>query len=754
MSSVKAFWVIVLFFSSFFSVFAQVKLGEWRAHLPYRHAKTVVDVENKVFCLTESGLFSYALSDNEIKVYGKASGLSESDISTIAWSSETKGLVIAYESGNVDILSDKNIINIPDLKNFKLVGSKNINSIFCLGKLAYLATDFAIVVLNLEKNEVADTYYIGQNGSSLHINDISSYMGYLYAATGDGLYVADIDSYNLADYNNWSRVSEMPEASVPVSFVESHDGFLSIARNNSETESEIFTFDGMNWKKLSGSYGRINALRNFGGDSYWVENKKINALTQSGISSFSLAGMAALRDLVILESGRIFVADYYASLKEKGDEASVLIPDGASGDRVNGMLSRGDEVWTIAPSQISENSEIWNVSFNDGSYWTHNNETNTSGFSGISKFTAIESGEANDPLYLGSSDGTIFYYSQDVFEKKWSPTNSPISSNGVADLGFDIDRNLWVLDANSHEGIKVLTQAEDWQSLYYSQVSNRDDLQKILCLKNHDKWVLRSSISSLFAFNVNGSLSNVDDDPTASFNVRDKEGNVLLSDLNDLVEDLEGRIWLGGDKGVAVYSNPGNLFREGDFYASRPVISINGSTQYLLSSEQVNAIAVDGANQKWFGTENSGAFLISGNADEQLLHFNKENSLLPSNTIEKIVVNDETGEVYFATDKGLVSYQNSVTSAEENYSELYVYPNPVRETYRGNITVSGLMTDSTIKICNLTGNLVMDGNSSGGQFVWDGKNFNGSRVSTGIYLIFCSNDDGSEAKVLKLLFIN
>jgi len=754
MPGFKVFLVMILFFASFSSVFAQARLGEWREHLPYQHAKTVVEVENKVFCLTESGLFSYALSDNEIKVYGKTTGLSESDISSIAWCVETKGLIIGYESGNIDILSDKNILNIPDLKNFNLVGSKNINSIFCLGKQAYLATDFAIVVLNLEKNEVADTYYIGANGSPLQIRDVDSYGENLYAATDNGLYMADINSNNLADFNYWTRVSVLPDFSMPVSFVECGGGLLSIVRDKTESESEVFVFNGMDWTKLAGSYGQIYALRNFGGDNYWVENHKINVYTQSGISSFTLTDFTALRDLVKIESGQIFVADYYASLKEKGNESSSLIPDGSSSNLVSGMVSRGDKFWTIAPSQISENSEMWNVSLYDGNYWTHNNKTNTSVFSEINKFTAIESGEPNDPLYLASSDGAIFYYNQDGFEKKWSPSNSPVSSNGIADLGLDNDRNLWVLDINSLEGIKVLTRKEDWIKLYYSQVSNRDDLQKILCSKNGDKWVLRSSTSSLFAFNENGSLSNVDDDPTASFYVRDKAGNKLLSVLNDLAEDLDGRIWLCGDEGVAVYSNPGNLFREGDFYASRPVISINGSTQYLLGSEQVNAIAVDGANQKWFGTENSGAFLISDNADEQLLHFNTGNSLLPSNKIEKIVVNDETGEVFFSTDKGLVSYQNSVTAAEENYSELFVYPNPVRETYEGNITVSGLMTDSTIKICNLTGSLVMDGKSSGGQFIWDGKNFHGNRVSTGVYLIFCSNDDGSKAEVLKLLFIN
>lgn len=750
----KAFWSAMLFFLSFSSLLAQTRFGEWREHLPYRHAKTVVEVENKVFCLTESGLFSYALSDNEIRAYGKTSGLSESEISSIAWSDETKGLIIAYVSGNVDILKDEQILNIPDIKNFNLVGSKKVNSIFCLDKLAYLATDFAIVVLNLEKNEVADTYYIGQNGSSIRIGDIASYKNYLYAATENGLYMADMNSNNLADFNNWSLVFTLPEFSMSVSFVESSDRFLSIVRNINETESEVLVFDGMDWSKLSGSYDHIFSLRSFEGNSYWVEKNKIYTHTPSGISSFSLVDLTSLRDLTKLESGRIFVADYYASLKEMGKETSVITPEGSSGTLVNAMVCRGDETWTIAPSQISDNSEIWNVSLYDGSFWTHYNEINTSVFSEFTQFTAIEAREPSDPIYLATSDGIIFYYNKDVFEKKWSPSNSLLSSNGIADISLGGDQNLWVLDVNSQDGIKVLTRDGDWLTLYYSQVSNRNDLRKIICLKNDDKWVLRSTTSGLFAFNENRTLSNVDDDVRAVFYVRDKDGNSLLSELNDFVEDLDGRIWLGGDKGVAVYSSPGNLFRTGDFYASKPVISIDGSTQYLLSSEQVNTIAVDGANQKWFGTENSGAFLVSASADEQLLHFNTENSLLPSNKIQKIVVNDETGEVFFSTDKGLVSYQNSVTAAEDNYSELFVYPNPVRETYQGNITVSGLMTNSIIKICNLTGSLVMDGKSSGGQFVWDGKNFNGKRVSTGVYLIFCSNKDGSKSEVIKLLFIN
>ena len=174
----------------------------------------------------------------------------------------------------------------------------------------------------------------------------------------------------------------------------------------------------------------------------------------------------------------------------------------------------------------------------------------------------------------------------------------------------------------------------------------------------------------------------------------------------------------------------------------------------LLETETVNAIAVDGANRKWIGTKNSGIYLISENGEKEILHFTKENSPLLSNTITTIAINQLSGEVFIGTDEGLISYQGDAIEGKNTFENVFVYPNPVRENYDGPVTVTGLVENTDIKITDISGNLVYSTTSLGGQAVWDGKNLNGNRVRTGVYLVFCADEFGEETHITKLLFIN
>ena len=223
--------------------------------------------------------------------------------------------------------------------------------------------------------------------------------------------------------------------------------------------------------------------------------------------------------------------------------------------------------------------------------------------------------------------------------------------------------------------------------------------------------------------------------------------------MYSIAEDLDGDIWVGTDQGIVVYYYPENVFEDSDFHAQRIILTIGDVTQYLLNTEMITAIAIDGANRKWLGTKSSGVYLVSENGTEEIHHFTEGNSPLLSNQINDIGINHETGEIFFATDKGLISYRGSATMGSDEFRDVYVYPNPVRENYDGDITIRGLVSDVNVKITDISGNIVYETTAEGGQATWNGKNFSGSRVSTGIYLVFCSNDDGSKTYITKLLFI-
>jgi hypothetical protein len=126
---------------------------------------------------------------------------------------------------------------------------------------------------------------------------------------------------------------------------------------------------------------------------------------------------------------------------------------------------------------------------------------------------------------------------------------------------------------------------------------------------------------------------------------------------------------------------------------------------------------------------------------------------LPSNTINSISIQHSSGEVFIATDKGLVSVMSDATQGSETMEEIKIFPNPVREDYRGNLYIQGTVANAIIKITDMSGDLVFQTIANGGTGVWNGTNLLGERVATGVYLVYISNSDGSQTKVSKLLFI-
>ncbi len=190
---------------------------------------------------------------------------------------------------------------------------------------------------------------------------------------------------------------------------------------------------------------------------------------------------------------------------------------------------------------------------------------------------------------------------------------------------------------------------------------------------------------------------------------------------------------------------------------SRIIIPRNDGTNtgdFLLEKERIKAIAIDGANRKWIGTETSGLYLLSEDGKETIHHFTTQNSPLTSNDILSLAINPITGEVFIGTGTGLVSYQSDSALPENDFNNLHVYPNPIRENYNGLVTVAGLTDNSKIKITDIAGNLIAELQSNGSIATWDGNNKYGQKVSTGVYLAICTSEDGLSSKTIKILVIN
>jgi ligand-binding sensor domain-containing protein len=231
-------------------------------------------------------------------------------------------------------------------------------------------------------------------------------------------------------------------------------------------------------------------------------------------------------------------------------------------------------------------------------------------------------------------------------------------------------------------------------------------------------------------------------------------GNLPEDQVLSMAEDLDGEMWLGTLQGLVVCYAPQNIFDGGNYDAQPVLFEEDGVVQRLLGSEQVTAIAVDGANKKWFGTQNAGVFYTSEDGTETIYHFTRENSPLLSNGILDITIDNESGEVFFGTAEGIVSFRNAATTGNDDFVNVYAYPNPVRPDHNGPIFIRGLATNAQVKITDVAGNIVYETVAEGGQAIWYGTNLNGDRVASGVYIANMNNDDGSLRAVTKILIIN
>ena len=332
----------------------------------------------------------------------------------------------------------------------------------------------------------------------------------------------------------------------------------------------------------------------------------------------------------------------------------------------------------------------------------------------------------------------------------------------VSGLQYDSKGNLWMTNSYSNKMLKMLEPNGTWHAYNITSgvVSNNvnEVVAEQLLVDSHGcKWVNFPREATynrypLIAFSDNGTYDNLGDDRFARIDMN-VAAEVNSSTVYCMAEDLDGEIWIGTDKGIKVIYYPDKVFT-GNSYPRNILLEQDGYVSVLLEYEQVTAIAVDGANRKWIGTSKAGVFLMSENGQEQLLHFTAEDNPLFSNQIVSISINQLTGEVFFATDKGLVSYRSTATAGFETYEDNLVYPNPVPHGYAGVVAVSGLKSNSLCKITDSSGRLVWQGYSDGGQLVWDGKDHYGNRPATGVYYVMVSDEDGKEKIVTKFVFIN
>ncbi len=325
----------------------------------------------------------------------------------------------------------------------------------------------------------------------------------------------------------------------------------------------------------------------------------------------------------------------------------------------------------------------------------------------------------------------------------------------ISGLDFDSYHNLWVANSGAPNILSVYKNNGEWKSFSFGGLLSGGDISELLVDNYDQKWIIRRT-DGIIVFTDNGTIDDVTDDKTKILHSSSGQGNIPGSSVYTFATDNDGEVWVGTDKGIGVFYSPENIFVSGANYDAQQILvprnDGSGLADYLLETELVTAIAVDGANRKWVGTERAGVFLFSEDGLEQIHQFTVDNSPLLSNNIISISITVD-GEVFIGTANGIISYKGTATPPAPPGSKVYAYPNPVRENFTGLIAIKGLENNSYIKITDSYGNLVYETKSEGGQAVWDGNNFNGEHVATGIYMVFAVTTDKTEKVVTKILVV-
>ncbi len=759
--------ILIVFLFSFLlirNLFAQpLTLGQWRDELVYRNAFSATASDSKVYCATDIAMYSVDINDNSMQKFSKVNGLSDVSTSLLAYDHVHDLLLICYVNSNIDILKNGTITNISDIERTSIVGDKAIYGVYFLGDYAYLACGFGIVVLDVTKNEIKDTYYIGPNGSQLQVNDVTSDGTNLYAATISGMYQASLNDPFLADFNRWHLITPQEgllggNYSDCITF---NNTVLaakkdSIFQDSSEVWIPYFTRAGLDVKKMEVTTDELLICQIGSGGT------RVTVIHTSGeIDSIS----SPQPYQAVAVNGTIWIADLYAGLqKYSNGNLETFYPNGPWTKNVFDMdVNSTTHSVYVAPGG-------WNSSFGfifnqDGFFtkvdgtWNHYDAYNTN-LKDTFDIVCVAVNPFTNLTYFGSMWKGIAEYDDklgitnqfDENNSTLSGTNGDIKRIKAADIAFDRYGNMWVSNLGALVPIVVRKADGTWLDFQPPFSLNQGWVTNIAFDEFDQVWFVLPR-QGIMVFNYGGTLDVPSDDQYKQLVNVPGSGNLPTLSVNCITEDKDGTLWVGTEAGVAVFYCPGDIFSPYGCEAQQIVVNSGGFNGYLLGTENVKHILVDGANQKWVATDN-GVWLFSADGTQQILHFTTDNSPMFSNFTNALAMDNSTGEIYIGTENGILVYRGDATTGSGTSCSPIVFPNPVKETYDGPIAISGIVENADVKITDANGTLIYKTKALGGQAIWDGKGYDGHKAKTGVYLVWASSSDAAVTCISKLLIIN
>ena len=760
MKTFKNILFVILICSAFQSA-AQDFTASWVGHFSYNRVEDIARGNGRIYGASENAVFVFSTLDGSIRTISTVNGLSGNTISAIYYSEDFDTLLIGYENGILDVLvgNSTNVITVVDILNKPSISpdKKRINHFIESNGFAYISTGFGISLYDLGQLEFDDTYFIGDGGAQLNITATAIQGEFIYASSLDGgLRRAPVGNTNIIDFNNWSTI-------ISGSF----QGVLTLNEslfllNDSQllqaTDGNTFT----PFLQFPETITDIEANESFLSIVY-----PGNALvyTTEGSLEFSFVNIEGFTDRYrasIIEENTLYIATRGSGMArvplQQGSTVSRILPNGPLENNIFGLNSSPGVVYSVfGDYDNSYNAfplKTQGVSILTNSGWSSINPGDLFGARNLTNITINPSNQSQ--LYISSfRDGlieinegvpVIIYDENNSTFTPVPATTEDVRINGTA---FDRNGNLWIANARGVNTLHRLSTGGQFSSVSFEDIL--PDEQGIL---GQDDVVVSPDNKVYIATGGAGILGyDPATDTTARLFGEEGAANLPIDDIRALALDRNGTLWIGTRLGLRVLFAPSNIFTEPQVSTSAIIIEQDGLAQELLNDQVVTDILVDGSNNKWVATTDSGVFYFSPNGQETLLHFTTSNSPLPSNNVQDVTIDESSGTVYFGTIRGLVAFKGSETAPAENLENVIVYPNPVRPSFNGEVRIEGLTANTNVKITDLVGNLVYEENTTGGSINWDTTAFGRHKVASGVYLILITGPDALETAISKLMII-
>ncbi|GLB50773.1 type IX secretion system anionic LPS delivery protein PorZ [Neptunitalea lumnitzerae] len=751
-------------------VSAQDWEGTWKPYFSYNKVMDISDGGDLLYVATENAFFKVDKSTLEMQTYSTVDGLSGGSVVSGYYSDYADAYVLGYEDGLLQVYENgiNEVTSVVEIRNKVTIpgDSKAINNIMEYNGYVYLSCGFGISVYDLVNLEFDDTYFLGANGSQLNVSQTAVYQGYLYAATSEGVYRAMISNDNIIDFANWELVTTGNWTGIVV-----NQGTLVGTYNN-----RLYSYNGSSFVQEAIVW-QINELR--ASDGYVLVTRDARMYVYNADLDFEFSLLNTdLPEYATVTYTSSFYEDglLYLGTEEHGllvlsypdvENVLQLLPDGPYFNNAFSVNMVSRNLWITFGEYTNQYNPTPNNQRGISVYkppteeWLQIPYDSLLGSRNLSNITYSRN-QVNEVFISSYIDGIVKVRNEGDEITRYDETNSPLdyvvytdNPNNTSDVrvlgsAFDDEDNLWIANGYTNNAIKVLRENDTWSSYSVEEVIGDpfSDLgyKEMVIASNGFKFVTTSAHGVLGFYENSGSPS------VKLLEQGDGSGNLPSNDVRALAFDNNNLLWIGTTRGLRVLYNISGFFTN-DVEASQIVILENGEASELLYQQWINDIFVDGANNKWISTADSGAFYISSDGQETIYHFTTENSPMPSNNVNQIVVSEDTGEVFFATDRGIVSFEGVATGGRETLSDVYAYPNPVRPEYSGMVTITNLTDNSRVKITDIAGNLVFDTVAQGGTVQWNLTAFNNHNVVSGVYMVLVSSEDGEEVEATKIMVV-